>query len=497
MSATQISGRLPVRFAFRAAGRTAIVQELALAACFLMLVAVAAGMGMVGAGSLARPMYILSGVGIAYVTRRMSPWLFLFAVYWFWLITPFVRRVVEWHSGFSTGDMILVTPALMSMFIAVDLMNAPGVFRRPGIGYALTLTVCALFGLFVSFFKGDVVPGLLSGVDWLIPLLYLYHFICHADRIDEVEPHLATFLTLSLLVVVPYSLYQYFEMPEWDAFWMINAGMGSVGNPLPEGSRVFGPTGSPAYLAIWCGTSVVLLSHFRNKTLMLLSPLLFFLVALTMVRAIYGSMSLAILVGIVFVGRARFGQLIAIILICGSLAGVSASALYPGTFDKIAARFTSVESLSSDDSAAARRGVIAQAPKLIADNPLGVGIGGQGRGKTAGNDASTGYNIDFGPLSVYIGLGWIAGTIYVLTMGLLIVRCLSVARHCRSPVGATMASAALVTAGCFPFINILGFGGVVLWTCLGYVLAINIHETGQARRLAANTRPSRRLLAQV
>ncbi|MDR3537599.1 MAG: hypothetical protein P4L71_13965, partial [Acetobacteraceae bacterium] len=56
---------------------------------------------------------------------------------------------------------------------------------------------------------------------------------------------------------------------------------------------------------------------------------------------------------------------------------------------------------------------------------------------------------------------------------------------------AAMATAALVPLGIFPFLNILGFNASVLWICLGYPLAVEIHATNLTRARASRpVRPS-------
>jgi hypothetical protein len=457
-------------------------DELILAASVGGLLLLVTMLSMVGAGVIARPLFMISAMAFATVAKRRSPWLYLNATLWFWLVSSFARRIIEWRSGFNPADIVLVTPHLMTMLILPDLLNTPGLLKRRGIGYAVLLTACVFYGMFVSFVRGDVIAGLFSATDWVMPLLYLYFFICNARRIDEAEGHLAIFLPVSLLFVVSYSVYQYFQIPDWDAQWMVASGMGTVGYPLPMGSRVFGPMANGGILSIWSAMCVVLLGHFRTRLLLLVAPFLFLVVVLCQVRAVYGSLTLAVIIG-ALIGRGGFTRLISIIVLAGISGYGGITALDPTVIDQITTRLQTFENLKSDDSAQVRGMIYAETPRLINDNPFGIGIGAQGRGNVSqdSKDAMS-TNIDSGPLSVFLGLGWVAGPLYLFGMMMLQVRAFLIAKRLpNEPMASTMAAAAIVPLATFPFINILGLGAVFLWICYGYVLALEIRWLTLAR----------------
>jgi hypothetical protein len=478
----RIGNRLAARQAGDGGDPMAMHDEVMLALAMAALLSVVIGLSIVGAGAIARPLFMVSALVFSVQGKRRSPWLYLSASLWIWLSTAFVRRMIEWHSGFNPTDIVLVTPNLTALLIVPDILRSKGLLTRRGAGYPLLLTGCVLYGLCVSFVRGDVLGGAIAAADWLIPLLYLFLFICNAERIDEAEAHVSAFLTLSVIFVVPYSLYQYFLMPAWDAAWMINADMGSAGKPLPMGSRVFGPLNNPGVLAIWAATCIVWLSHFRNRLLTIATPLLFLVVALSFVRSVYGSLTLAIVIG-TLLGRGGFGRLLVLVSFSGLIGYGVLAAANPIVADQIVTRLQTVQDLSSDPSAQDRQEVYTETPKLIDQNPFGAGIGSQGRGNAAhgGRHEASLVNIDSGPLSVYLALGWIAGTLYIVGMFVLQGRALLSARRSNSPVASAMAAAAICSLAIFPFINVVQFSGVILWICLGFVLAVEIRASTPAQ----------------
>jgi hypothetical protein len=274
---------------------------------------------------------------------------------------------------------------------------------------------------------------------------------------------------------------------------MVNSGMGSIGKQVPMGSRLFGSMNNPGMLAVWLGTCLILLGHFRNRLLLALIPLVLLLLAIGQVRSVYVSTLLAGAIA-ALTSRGGFARLVWVLLAAGATFYVAVAVLDPQVTDQIVARMQSIRNLNADNSAQERRRLYAATPKLIAENPLGVGIGAQGRGQAAraGRDVDT-INIDSGPLSVFAALGWVAGALYVAAILLLQLRVLGIGRRCNSPAASAMAAASVCTLGIFPFFNIIGFSSVVMWTCQGYALAVEIHAMSPRRassRYAIARRPA-------
>jgi hypothetical protein len=476
MSAALPAGRGGIEGAVRGVPRgtaaTALQEEALLALAYAGLVATVAALALAGAGALARPLYMLAGLAFAWAARRRSPWLYVTATLWFWLFTAGVRRVIDWHAGYSPLAAMLATPNLMAMRMLPDILSTRGLLRRPGIGDATLLAGCVLYGLFLSLAKGEIFGAALSATDWVVPLLYLFFFICEAGRIDDWPAHFKPFLAMSLALLVPYSLYQYVRMPPWDALWMVASGMASAGSPVPLGARVFGPLNAPGMLAIWCGACLVLLALYRSVVMLAFAPPLLLLVAVGQVRCVYGSVALALLAGGV-IGRGRPGRLAAIVAVAAAGAALGAALLDPRVTDQVAARVATLRHLASDASARSRAELYAAIPDRIEQSPFGVGIAEQGRGLAAqgGREQST-LNIDSGPLSDLLALGLFAGVLHILAMALIQLRAIVLGRRLASPFAAGMAAASVVVFGTYPFLNVIGFPGAVFWMFVGAVLAM-------------------------
>jgi hypothetical protein len=113
--------------------------------------------------------------------------------------------------------------------------------------------------------------------------------------------------------------------------------------------------------------------------------------------------------------------------------------------------------------------------------PLGLGIGGIGRGAVAGANGSTDgdfVSIDGGPIAIYLALGWAAGSVYFIGLFVMVGAALMAARRSRSPPALALAITALGGAATLPFTNLVGLQGLIIWLPAAYAIAIG--GAGQA-----------------
>lgn len=468
-------------------------QQVDLALVYSALVAVVAGLAVVGLGTVARPIYMLCGVILAWYCLRRSPWLYLSATLWFWIMTAFVRRLIEWRAGFNATDVILATPNLMGLFMLQPILTAPGLLARREVGPGLVVAAAVTYGLCISFFRGDVMPGAVAAADWLAPLFYFFFIVAHADKADTLEPHLRVFLSLGLCVTALYGIVQYFFLPEWDSKWMMASEMQSIGRPFPLEVRVFGTTNNPGFLAVWLGVCVLLAPFLRSRVLTILAPVAAFVLLLTMVRSVYGSVMLALL-ALLLMGRGHVFKPLSFIALVMVVLCASLAVMDPVAAEKIVSRFQSVQDLEGDDSAQTRKMIYEQTPEIIDGQPFGLGIGAMGRGAAATGNVDM-IAVDSGPLASYLALGWVGGSVYILGLLFAAGQALVAARRHPSPLVLAFACAALCPLGMFPLVNVIGFSGTMMWICLGCAVALSgsaVGHIGTAPGLTALSRATAR-----
>lgn len=451
-------------------GSAGSLAQIRQAGWFGLLVLLVTAMSFAHGGAAAKPLFVLAGLYGAAKYRKQSPWLLLTWSFWFWTVTPFVRRIIEWKSGFSGHDPVLVTPNLIQLFMLPAILNAPGLLRRRAVSAGLLILVPTLYGLFNSFFRGEIFPGIVSAADWVAPLLYFFYVALHVDQLDELGPQLRSFLALNLGLLTPYALYQFAYMTPWDQLWLIGSGLATEEQSGAGSVRVFGTFTNPGFLAAWLGFCLVLITHYWTRVQIVLGPIAAILIVLTLSRSVYISTALGF-VALLAVNRPRNIVKPAIIALAAMVTAAAVFAVAdPEAASRVTDRLTSMTHLQDDTSAQVRKEIWAKTPEEIASAPFGLGIGAIGRGAIAstGGDAVV---IDSGLLAIYLALGWLFGTIYLFGMLGMVATTMIAARRSGSTEAGANAAASLVLIGILPFINVGGFGAVILWTSVATALA--------------------------
>ncbi|MDO9713362.1 hypothetical protein [Paracraurococcus lichenis] len=450
-------------------------------------VAVTEVLSRVGLGPFGRLFYIGAGVAIAAYYVKRSPWLFLTATFWFWTITPLARRLIDYHAGFDAVNIVLATPNVMSLFMLRDILFRHELLRLRAALSGLFLLLPVLYGIAVSFVRGDIVPGAVAAADWVTPLLYYFYLLAQWQQIQKAEPHFRVFLTLNMIVVAGYGLSQYFGPAPWDAAWVRDAGMQMLGQPVPYGLRPFSTLNFPGHLAVWLATLLLFALHFRTKLMLVLSPAVGALLLLTLVRGALGILAVGICSAILFTRagtlRTVVSAIVLVALVTSSL-GTGMFLVFPEAANRVERRLNSMGHLDEDYSAQERAAIYSTLPAVVDDHPFGLGVGAIGRGATVSSKAAM-VTVDSGPLAIYLTLGWIAGSIYLAGVLALVVQTVVAARSASSQDALVMAAVVVAHATGYAFSNIVGFDGAITWMCAGYANAVGVAaRRDRALRLA-------------
>jgi hypothetical protein len=447
----------------------ALEQFLVVAGC----AAVAIMLSLVHLAAVGRPLFVLMALAAALRYLRRSPWEYLTISMWFWSLSPFVRRVTDYYGGFQPGSVVLITPSLLSLLMVRDILSSQGLLTRRESAIGLIGLVPVVYGLCASFVQGQIVPGVISAADWFTPLFYYFYMLHLAPRIQEGEPAFRSFVPLNMLVVGGYGLWQYFNPPLWDVAWVLNTGFTTQGVPVAYGLKPFSTLNDCGLDAVWLGALILLSLRFRSRlSLLMLAPATL-LLALTQVRGVIGGTVLGLCLAAVL-GR---GKMIRSMLLFATAAVAMlglVAVLDPRVGTSLMARFSTVGSLQSDESARVRALIWASAPAIIDELPFGLGIGALGHGAVASNNTSM-VSVDAGPVAIYIALGWIAGSIYLAGFLAVTAQAVLAASSTRSPTAIAFAAVALGGAAVLLFVNPVGLQGMTIWFAAGYASAIEMN----------------------
>ena len=451
-------------------------QQAVFMTALILFVAVVARLG---AAALANAIFVAAGVMAAIWYKRVSPWQYVLLTFWFWTLTPLARRLVDYYSAFNPTNPILGAPNLMALLMLKDILTSRDLPRLRETLVGLFLLLPVLWGLCMSLVKGDVMPGVVASADWIVPLLYYFYFIANWRHIGEFDRLFRDFLCVNGLIVIGYGLIQYFSPSPWDVTWVIYSGLTNVGSPVPYGLKAFSTLNAPGPLALWLGTFLLLLIHFRTRLSLLLALAGTLLLLTTLVRSVTGTVVVGLLMA-ALMGRSEVFK----ILLVGSLGllllGAVTSAVDPPILDSLALRFGTLNNLQEDDSALTRAAIYRETPAIINAHPLGLGIGALGRGAVASRNADL-VSVDSGPLAIYLALGWVAGTIYLAGIVLALIQAVLAAKVSRAPAAMVLAVAAVAGSCNMIFVNMSGFWGVTIWSCVAYATALGIAQPAPAR----------------
>ena len=326
------------------------------------------------------------------------------------LVTPFVRRLADSYLGYSPISLIMMTPYLASSLSIVALVHTSlgGRFNFP-LPIVLVL-VSVFYGYLLAFLGGRVVAGTFDLLRWAIPPCVALLIAFNPSNKPEILSKLTGTFLLFVPIISLYGYYQYAYLPKWDALWMFNAEMDSIGLPVPYEVRVFSILNSPGT----CGNILmfgILLSLGSKGPIQWIIPVIGMIgLSLTLFRSAWVSLAFGILYVILF------GPLRARLIISAAI-GVIVLAAPPflamtGMEEAITQRVSSLFYLRSDNSASERSASYEAFLQHFADDPMGIGLAVAGTYRANSGEGKL-IVIDGGPIEIFSALGIVFGTLYI------------------------------------------------------------------------------------
>lgn len=404
----------------------------------------------------------LSYMGVSTVVAAWlyisSPTLYLGFVWWLWFLSPFVRRIIDYHLGFYTppsAAFSMLAPYAATLVILIDLPRFGRVLSRR-IGVPILICFAAiLYGYLVGMTKVAPFRATTVMLDWICPLLMAFFVLVRWRQYPALRSVFRTTFMWGVAILGTYGIYQFFMAPPWDTLWMAGSGMTSVGKPEPFEIRVFSTLNSPGPFAMVLMSGLVLL--FDGKGLIgRLAPIPGYLAfLLSLVRGAWGGWVLALSFSLLRMKNASRGRVIAILAL---VAVVTVPLIMSGEIgDQAGERMETFSNLEEDGSLQARQRMYSTVGVELLFNPIGQGLG-----------ART-FDSDF--VTILFQLGLIGGLVY---LGGLLMMLIPVLRDTPSSdrfavlvSGIALSYFALMLMG--P--QVVGIKGCVFWSCMALAVA--------------------------
>lgn len=418
---------------------------------------------------------VLALLVLLVAVRAHSRDLGLLLLWGYWLLTPFVRRLLDLVVEAPGSDPLSVLPFLATLALAAMEIRNDRLDRR-----ARTVLGLAALGILFGLPAGMGVDpaaasfAALAYVAGLSALVLGWGDGIRSGRGSSLEK--ALFVALIPLAI--YAILQYFfPLAEWDAQWVDSGELASLGAPQEDHIRVFSTLNAPFTFAIVLVAGILLsLGRQRDLRPVLLSILpLVLALALTFVRSAW----LALVVGLLVFAAAARGraalQVVTVVAVC--MVGLLAIGEGNPTTGAFTERVTSLGNPEEDVSTQSRLRTTNRLLSESVTRPLGAGIG------QAGLAVRLEESDDGGPETVdngYLALLYQSGPFGLLLVVAALIGCLAAAVRAlrRGPPGDRRGRAALLATFVMLLVALasadvfFGLPGAVLWYLGGLALAL-------------------------
>lgn len=408
----------------------------------------------------------------AYMTSPYNS--FIGLVLALWLYAPMMRRIVDWQLGRTDASLIILAPYIITAIALLSGAKALRMVSSHEAGALLTYSSLICFGCLNGVLRGYGAAALFDCLAYLAPMGFGLHLLAARDHLSSIRQRIVRLLILHGLVVSAYGVIQFVYVLPWDAEWMREAAIQSIGQPLPFLVRIYATLNAPGILAVFLMVALLLTTFKKPQTFVVLAVPAAICLWLTLVRSAWGGAALGFAILLVLSPiRIKFDVLVGG-LICACLLILGASTLDVPSV--LLSRVATIFGLTDDDSLWARLAIIGEIVPTVLANPLGYGLGSTGISTIVGQqDENTFPIFDSGFLDITYTLGW-AGLAIWLLLGCWLWAALHSALGAPQSLPFTAALCALVLQ--MVFFNILvGLAGVLFFTLLTLALPTRSGES--------------------
>lgn len=394
-------------------------------------------------------------------------------IWWLWFLTPEVRRIVDYSIGWNPIDTTVLAPYLACLPMVGTVIRAAPILRSNA-----TLPFAMVFGgisyaYLIGIQRASVASATYAALNWTMPVVLGLYLLIRRKHAPAFRDALTRTFVLGGLVTGIYGLVQFFYLPDWDAYWMENAGMNSEGAPFPQLLRVFGTMNSSGPFAVALMASLIVMLTLSHPLRWWAVAPTFASILLSLVRASWFGFGVAM---IYLFFQARSDLKVRRIAAMAVLVAISLPVLTIGPIaDTIDRRFATLADISEDQSYQARVSFYSNFLDAAFTNVIGEGFGATGTPTKMDNEGDLAADLgtfDSGVMEVPFLFGWPGSALYLGGLAWIVVL------GFRSEVGRrqawTLACRAIVVGilAQMIFADMLnGVTGMIVWCFLGMMLA--------------------------
>jgi len=364
---------------------------------------------------------------LLFVSRRS---VYVAFTWWIWLFTPFVRRLVDYQTGYHPISPVMITPLLVTSIALLPLVRNPRFILRRAFIPFLLIFIVYLYALSFGAFLNGVPAALFDFANAFVPFGFALFLMDDRKNFLANRNELIFAVIFGLLIISAYGLYQFFKMPPWDAYWLASSKFGSAGSGIAEQTRLFGTLNSPGPYGTVLMMSLIFVLVAKGPLRLFAGGVGFPAFGLSLVRSDWAGWALAALfIAICAGGKTRLRLVViglAMVLVAYPLVTVGPVA------DALQKRLATFNNIQQDGSYQARQKLYQNFALTAISEPVGIGFGGNGASTKLASTVTSG--IDSGVLQVPYQFGWVFGTIFTIAIGMLITKVIGAAIASRDSI---------------------------------------------------------------
>ena len=428
-----------------------------------LVVVFTAAVGMlilVHGGSVLNLTYPLFATLVAGVLFRYQRAVYVAFVWWVWLFTPEVRRLVDFQTGYHSVSQVMLAPLTVTIIAVLSLLLRPYVlFSRRLLPFTMFSLVLVL-GFLDGGLQNGWVPATYDFITWIAPLGFAIFLLVDVKNFQANRTALMNAMMVGLLGTSLYGLYQFYHLPPWDAYWLKQSQLASAGPAVAEQVRLFGPLNSPGPYGFLLAVTLLFAQLLPGPMKIAASVFGYTALGLSLVRSAWAVWAIGTL--FIFV-RSRARTQIRMIMLTGLISVLVWPLVTIGPVsDAITKRIATLSDIQQDGSYRIRQGIFQSFYLTAFSNPIGSGLGINGQStKLGAQDTSAGG--DAGILQIPFEMGWIGSSVLLWSLILIILRILKSPQDMVSIAAAGGFFAMLLA--CISNLEFSGVTGMALWTC--------------------------------
>jgi hypothetical protein len=436
-----------------------------------------------GASRILRLAFPMGSFAVGMFLYQRYPILYIGFTWWIWFLTPWLRRLIDYRSGWDEQPIVLLSPFLVTFVTFTTLLqHLPRAYRQGSLPFVLAF-IGVFYGLLVGLINNPPLAVARAFLEWLTPILFGFHLFIHWRHYPSYRQNIQRIFLWGVLIMGVYGVLQYLVAPEWDRFWLIN--VKAFGSAEPLTIRVFSTVNSPGPFAIVMMAGLLLLFNSQEALRIPAAAAGYLAFLLTLVRSAWGGWFVGLVTLIASLKAHLQMRLIITILVMAVF--VFPLVTIPPFSEIITSRLQSISNIKDDQSLSDRSASYDENLSLAFSQGLGKGIGStfvikDGKIQTI--------RLDSAILNTFFTLGWFGSIPYLGGILLLLFDMFQSSAGSLDPFASASRSITLSIFVQLMFGDVLlGLNGMVLWSFLAMSLAANKYYRHQKSITPANVLP--------